>query len=260
MVKINELIEKIARELTIELGEEGFKNYTRSQESRLEESSDSTHNLAKMIDHTLLRADATFNEIERLCAEAKDFRFASVCVNPGYVRLAARLLGESGVKVCTVIGFPLGATTFRVKAEEAREAIENGAGEVDMVINIGALKSGFYNLVYEDIKAVVETAACQALTKVIIETCFLAEEEKIRACLLAKYAGADFVKTSTGFGKAGATSDDVSLMRKIVGSGMGVKASGGIRDYITAEAMIKAGANRLGTSSGLKIVQEKPPA
>jgi deoxyribose-phosphate aldolase len=257
-MSIDARINKIARELMMELGEEVFRSNNGYKEAVISSMEDSPDNLAKMIDHTLLKADATFNEIERLCAEAKENGFASVCINPGYVRLASRLLGEDEVKVCTVIGFPLGATTYRVKAEETREAIENGANEVDMVINVGALKSGLYNLVFQDIKAVVEAASCQALVKVIIETCYLTEEEKIKACLLAKYAGADFVKTSTGFGTGGATPEDVILMRKTVGSEMGVKASGGIRDYVTAQKMIKAGANRLGCSSGMKIIKETP--
>lgn len=210
----------------------------------------------KLIDHTLLRPEATYGEIEKLCREAEEYHFASVCVNPTHVRQAARLLLKTGVKVGTVIGFPLGAVVPLTKAAEVREAIANGATEVDMVINIGALKSGDYDLVSRDIKTVVEAAAGQALTKVIIETCLLNEEEKVKACLLAKNAGADFVKTSTGFNKGGATPEDVSLMRKTVGVEMGVKASGGIRDRRTAEQMIKAGANRLGTSAGVAIVKE----
>ncbi len=257
-MSIDAQINKIARELMIELGEEVFLSGNSHDESVTSRKEGFPKNLAKMIDHTLLKADATFNEIERLCAEAKENGFASVCVNPGYVRLASRLLGGDEVKICTVIGFPLGATTYRVKAEETREAIENGADEVDMVINVGALKSGLYNLVFQDIKAVVEAASYQALVKVIIETCYLTDEEKIKACLLAKYAGADFVKTSTGFGTGGATPEDVLLMRKTVGSEIGVKASGGIRDYVTAQKMIEAGANRLGCSSGLKIIKEIP--
>ncbi|MCL6615313.1 MAG: deoxyribose-phosphate aldolase [Firmicutes bacterium] len=207
-----------------------------------------------MIDHTLLKPEATKAEIERLCEEAKQYSFWSVCINPGNVRLAAKLLRGSGVKVCTVIGFPLGATTPMVKAMETRDAIANGADEVDMVINVGALKSGDYDLCARDIKAVVEAASGQALVKVIIETCLLSDDEKRKACLLAKNAGADFVKTSTGFGKGGATVEDVTLMRQVVGAAMGVKAAGGIRDRATAEKMIAAGANRLGTSAGVAIV------
>ena len=255
-MEMEELIERIARKLRVELGEEGFKTVNQSRTSSEATVSTTPEAMAKMIDHTLLKPEATYNEVERLCAEAKEYGFASVCINPAYVRLAVRLLGESPVKVCTVIGFPLGATTYQVKAAEAKEAVASGAAEVDMVINLGALKSGFYNLVYQDIKAVVEAASCQALTKVIIETCFLNTEEKIEACLLAKFAGADFVKTSTGFGKAGATTEDVALMRQVVGAGLGVKASGGIRDVTAAIAMIKAGANRIGASAGVKIIQE----
>jgi deoxyribose-phosphate aldolase len=253
---MKDLIEEITRKLRVELGEEGFKTVNRSWSSNEEPVLVTPEVLAKMIDHTLLKPEATYNEVERLCAEAKEYGFASVCINPAYVRLAVRLLGESPVKVCTVIGFPLGATTYQAKAAEVKEAVADGAVEVDMVINFGALKSGFYNLVYQDIKAVVEAASCQALTKVIIETCSLTTEEKIEACLLAKFAGADFVKTSTGFGKAGATTEDVVLMRQVVGTGLGVKAAGGIRDLATAMALIKAGANRIGASAGVKIIQE----
>lgn len=216
--------------------------------------------LNKIIDHTLLKPEATYREIEELCQEAKEYGFATVCVNPVHVRLAAKLLRaceKTGVKVCTVIGFPLGAGVPLTKAVEVREAIANGATEVDMVINIGALKSGDYELVFRDIKAVVDAAAGQALTKVIIETCLLTDEEKVKACLLAKEAGAGFVKTSTGFNKSGATAEDVALLRKVVGTAMGVKASGGIRDRRTAEEMVKAGANRLGTSSGVTIMKEE---
>ena len=207
-----------------------------------------------MIDHTLLKPEATKSDLEKLCEEAKTYSFCSVCVNPANVRLAAKLLKGSTVKVCTVIGFPLGACTPSTKAMETRDAIANGAGEVDMVINVGALKSGDYDLCSRDIKAVVDAADGQALVKVILETCLLTDEEKRKACLLAKNAGANFVKTSTGFSKGGATVEDVTLMRQVVGSEMGVKASGGVRDRETAEKMVAAGATRLGTSSGLAIV------
>ncbi|MBI4802813.1 MAG: deoxyribose-phosphate aldolase [Elusimicrobia bacterium] len=209
--------------------------------------------IAGMIDHTLLKANATQEEIGRLCEEARKYRFASVCVNPGYVALAARLLKGSGVMVCTVIGFPLGSTTPTVKAIEARDAMANGADEIDMVINIGALKSGNDHLALEDIKAVREATRGKVL-KVIIETSYLTRDEKIRACKMAKQAAADFVKTSTGFGTGGATASDVALMRETVGPGMGVKASGGIKDAKAAEEMIKAGATRLGTSASIAIV------
>ncbi|NLY43247.1 MAG: deoxyribose-phosphate aldolase [Clostridiaceae bacterium] len=213
--------------------------------------------IASKIDHTLLKADATVSEIKKLCKEAKQYSFASVCVNPSYVKLASQLLEQSGIRVCTVVGFPLGATTTRTKVAETVEAIENGATEIDMVINIGALKSGKMDIVKEDIKSVVEAAKGKAKVKVIIETCLLTDEEKIQACSVAKEAGADFVKTSTGFSTGGATVEDVQLMRKTVGNEMGVKASGKIRDYETAVAMLNAGANRLGTSSSIAIVTNK---
>ena len=213
----------------------------------------SSNSIAGMIDHTLLKANATQEEVGRLCEEARKYRFASVCVNPGYVAISARLLKGSCVKVCTVIGFPLGSTTPTVKAIEARDAIANGAEEIDMVINIGALKSGNDHMVLDDIKAVREATRGRVL-KVIIETSYLTRDEKIRACKMAKQAGADFVKTSTGFGSGGATVDDVALMREVVGPDMGVKASGGIKDAKAAQDLIKAGATRLGTSASIAIV------
>ncbi len=213
--------------------------------------------VARMIDHTLLNPDATPAEIERVCREAAGYNFASVCINPGYVQLAAEKLRNSSVKVCTVIGFPLGATTTKSKVCEAEEAIANGALEVDMVINIGRLKGGDDKYVEHDIREVVGVAHAKGcIAKVIIETCLLTDEEKEKACRLAQNAGADFVKTSTGFSKGGATTADVALMRKAVGSGMGVKASGGVRSYADALEMIRSGANRIGTSSGVKIVDE----
>lgn len=210
--------------------------------------------IASKIDHTILKANATIDQVKKLCEEAKQYMFASVCVNPSYVSLASELLKQSEVAVCTVIGFPLGATTTGIKVAETMEAIENGATEVDMVINIGALKSGKMDIVKEDIESVVAAARGKARVKVIIETCLLTDEEKIKACSIAKEAGADFVKTSTGFSTGGATIEDVRLMREVVGKEMGVKASGGIRDYETAIAMINAGADRLGTSSSIAIV------
>ncbi len=209
--------------------------------------------IARMIDHTLLKPNATQEEIGKLCEEARKFCFASVCINPAYVSLSARLLKGSGVKVCTVIGFPLGSTTPTVKAIEARDAMANGADEIDMVINVGALKSGNDAMVFDDIKAVREATRGKVL-KVIIETAYLTNEEKVRACKLSKDAGADFVKTSTGFGPGGATAQDVALMRETVGKSMGVKASGGIRNADVAQAMIKAGATRLGASASINIV------
>ncbi|MEK4950111.1 deoxyribose-phosphate aldolase [Bacillus sp. FSL W8-1127] len=209
---------------------------------------------ANMIDHTLLKADATKDDIVRLAEEAKKYGFASVCVNPVWVKTAYEILKDTDVKVCTVIGFPLGATTPEVKAFETTNAIQNGAEEVDMVINIGALKSRDLELVENDIRAVVEVAKGKALVKVIIEACLLTEEEKVLACQLAVKAGADFVKTSTGFSTGGATVEDVALMRKTVGPDFGVKASGGIRTAEDLLAMEKAGANRIGASAGVKIV------
>ncbi|OGR95217.1 MAG: deoxyribose-phosphate aldolase [Elusimicrobia bacterium GWF2_62_30] len=206
-----------------------------------------------MIDHTLLKANATQEEIGKLCEEARKYRFASVCVNPGYVALSSRLLRGSNVMVCTVIGFPLGSTTPTVKAIEARDAIANGADEIDMVLNIGALKSGNDQLVLDDIKAVRDATRGKTL-KVILETSYLTKDEKIRACKMSKQAQADFVKTSTGFGSGGATPEDIALMRETVGPEMGVKASGGIKNAEVAAAMIKAGATRLGTSASIAIV------
>jgi len=212
--------------------------------------------LASMIDHTLLKPDATLDQIAQLCYEARKYGFASVCVNPAHVRLCADLLKGSPVKVCTVVGFPLGATTPEVKAFEARTAIEQGATEIDMVINIGALKSKDLETVARDIRGVVLAShAGGALVKVIIETALLTDEEKVTACLLAKEAGADFVKTSTGFSTGGATVEDIALMRRVVGSEMGVKAAGGVRDLMDAESMVKAGATRIGASAGVKIVK-----
>ncbi|THE15413.1 deoxyribose-phosphate aldolase [Bacillus timonensis] len=211
-------------------------------------------NIAKMIDHTALKADTTKAQIEKLCAEAKEYGFMSVCVNPTWVETAANLLKDSEVKVCTVIGFPLGASTSETKAFETKNAIEKGATEVDMVINIGALKDKNDELVETDIRTVVEAAKGKALTKVIIETCLLTDEEKVRACELAVKAGADFVKTSTGFSTGGATVEDIRLMRKTVGPDIGVKASGGVRDAKGTQDMIDAGATRIGASSGVAIV------
>ncbi|MFB9761786.1 deoxyribose-phosphate aldolase [Ectobacillus funiculus] len=211
-------------------------------------------NYAKLIDHTLLKADAKKEAIITLCEEAKQHHFASVCVNPTWVEAAAQLLHGTDVAVCTVIGFPLGANTPETKAFEASDAIAKGASEVDMVINIGALRDGNDELVERDIRAVTEAAKGKALTKVIIETSLLTEEEKVRACKLAVKAGADFVKTSTGFSTGGATVEDIALMRKTVGPAIGVKASGGVRDFAGMEAMVQAGATRIGTSSGVALI------
>jgi deoxyribose-phosphate aldolase len=213
--------------------------------------------LASMIDHTLLKPDATRQNIEELCLEAAQFHFATVCVNPTWVALSARLLAGSGVGVCSVVGFPLGATTADVKGYETRRAIFDGATEIDMVINIGALKSGDLRIVERDIEAVTMPCRdCGALSKVIIEAALLTDDEKVTACTIAKAAGADYVKTSTGFGPGGATAADVALMRRVVGAEMGVKAAGGVRDLESVKAMIAAGATRVGASAGVKIVQQ----
>ncbi len=211
--------------------------------------------LARMIDHTLLKPDACEEGVRKLCQEALEYKFASVCINPGYVQLCADLLKGSEVKVCTVIGFPLGATTSDTKAFETRDAISKGAQEVDMVINVGKLKDKDLEYVKKDIEAVVNEAKGKALTKVIIETCLLNDEEKVTACKIAKEAGADFVKTSTGFSTGGATFEDIKLMRETVGANMGVKASGGVRSYEDTMKMIEAGATRIGASASIAICE-----
>lgn len=210
--------------------------------------------LNKYIDHTLLKADATAEQIKKLCAEARQYDFASVCVNSCHVPLAKAELEGTDVKVCCVVGFPLGACFTEAKAYEASLSVERGAEEVDMVINIGAAKEGNWGLVEQDIKAVVDACHPKAILKVIIETCLLTDEEKRQACLCAKRAGADFVKTSTGFSTSGATPEDVALMRETVGPHMGVKAAGGVRCTEDADKMISSGATRLGTSSGVKLM------
>lgn len=211
--------------------------------------------LARMIDHTLLKPDACEEGVRKLCQEALEYKFASVCINPGYVQLCADLLKGSEVKVCTVIGFPLGATTSDTKAFETRDAISKGAQEVDMVINVGKLKDKDLDYVKKDIEAVVNEAKGKALTKVIIETCLLNDEDKVTACKIAKEAGADFVKTSTGFSTGGATFEDIKLMRETVGPNMGVKASGGVRSYEDTMKMIEAGATRIGASASIAICE-----
>ena len=216
--------------------------------------------IARMIDHTLLKPDARRADIERLCREARDYRFASVCVNPTWVSLCARLLEGSTVKVCTVIGFPLGATTGRAKAAETRQAVRDGAQEVDMVLNVGLARDGEWRQVEEDVRAVVEAAGARVVKKVILETCLLADEEIVKACLACRAAGADFVKTSTGFSSGGATAEHVALMRRVVGAGMGVKASGGVRSLNDAVQLIESGADRLGASASVAIVGGKSPA
>ena len=213
--------------------------------------------IAAMIDHTLLKPDATRHDIEELCREAAQFKFATVCVNPTWVATCAKALAGSGVGVCSVVGFPLGATTADVKGYETRRAIFDGAREIDMVINLGALKSGDLHTVERDVEAVTGPCRdCGAISKVIIEAALLTDDEKVTACTLAKAAGADYVKTSTGFGPGGATPADVALMRRVVGSEMGVKAAGGIRDLQGLQAMVAAGATRVGASAGVKIVQQ----
>jgi deoxyribose-phosphate aldolase len=213
--------------------------------------------VASLIDHTLLKPDATRAGVEQLCREAMQFHFATVCVNPTWVLLSARLLKGSGVGVCSVVGFPLGATTPDVKHYETRRAIFDGATEIDMVINVGALKSGDLRVVEQDIEAVVKPCReCGVLSKVIIEAALLTDEEKVTAATIVKAAGADYVKTSTGFGPGGATAADVALLRRVVGEEIGVKAAGGVRDLAAVNAMVQAGASRVGASAGVKIVQE----
>ena len=216
--------------------------------------------IASYIDHTLLKPDATGEQIDQLCAEAREYGFASVCVNPYYVARCVKNLKGTDVKVCTVVGFPLGATTAESKAFEALQAIASGAKEIDMVMNVCAMKSGHTKAIEQEIQALAAAVEGQAILKVIIETCLLTDEEKNQACRIARRSGADFVKTSTGFSTGGATVEDVALMRKAVGAKLGVKASGGIRDYATAQAMIEAGATRIGASAGVAIVKEEQEA
>lgn len=216
----------------------------------------SSEQIAKYIDHTLLKQEASLEQITKLCEEAKKYKFAAVCVNAGYIEECARLLNSTDVKIASVVGFPLGATLSSVKAFETEQVIKAGANEIDMVLNMGAMKSGNYALVKDDVAAVVKTAhAHNSIVKVILETCLLTKEEIVKACEICKEAGADFVKTSTGFNTAGATVEDVSLMRKTVGPKMGVKAAGGVRTRDDVLAMIEAGATRIGTSGGVKIME-----
>lgn len=239
---------------------EGVQNVVRSGADRISAGvglADGTfdRSIAGLIDHTLLKPEATRQQIEQLCGEAKQYSFASVCINPSYVKICSGMLKETSVKVCSVIGFPLGATTTETKAFEAEKAIRDGAREVDMVINVGMLKSGEYDYVQSDIASVVRTAKSHGvLVKVIIETGLLTDEEKVKACVLARNAGANFVKTSTGFSKGGATVGDIALMRKVVGSALGVKASGGVRTQEDAKALIASGADRIGASASVMIV------
>ncbi len=249
-------LEEQKEEIGLDLARQGIRLVVpmgqRSRKSEATSTEDST--LASLIDHTLLKPTASQVQIATLCEEAMHYHFASVCVNPVHVPAAARILRESHVRVCTVIGFPLGATSTLTKVLEARDAVAAGAEELDMVINVGSLLERDYARVYSDIKAVRDAVSGQLL-KVILETGYLSKEQIVRGCILAKMAGADFVKTSTGFGPGGATVEDVALMRDVVGSDCGVKASGGIRDLASAMALIKAGANRLGASSGIAIIE-----
>lgn len=242
---IEKMIEKIAEEIYEKVS------------SGVENTNSKSKSIASMIDHTLLKQNASVDQIKKVCEEAREYKFASVCVNPSYVPLVAHMLKGSGVKTCCVVGFPLGATSTKAKVEETKDVIENGAQEVDMVINVGAIKSGDWNYVQKDIEAVVMASKGKALVKVIIETCLLTDEEKVKACTASKEAGADFVKTSTGFSTGGATVEDIRLMRETVGPDMGVKASGGVKDYKSAVDMINAGATRVGTSSGISIVKSE---
>lgn len=214
------------------------------------------NSILNLIDHTVLKADTTKDTIVQICEEAKEYKFKAVCVNPYYVEEAKKNLAGSDVKVATVIGFPLGANTKEVKAFETEDAIKNGADEVDTVINIGALKDKNYDLVLEDIKAVVDASNGRALVKVIIETCLLTDEEKVKACELSMKAGADYVKTSTGFSTGGAIVEDIKIMKSVVGDKLGIKASGGVRDLESAKALVEAGATRLGASAGVQIAEE----
>lgn len=217
-------------------------------------------NLAKYIDHTILKADASKDAVKKVCQEAREHGFFSVCVNPYYVSLVKSLLKDSDVKVCSVIGFPLGANTSSIKALEAKQAIADGADEIDMVINVSALKNGDLDTVEADIRQVAEACSGKALLKVILETCLLTDAEKVTACELSVKAGADFVKTSTGFSTGGATVADIQLMRRTVGPAIGVKASGGVRDRETALALVEAGASRIGASASVAIVHGEPSA
>ena len=246
-------IEKLNAEIT----EEIYKKVS-SDTSFAASCGSSEMDMAKYLDDTLLKADATPDQIIKICKEAREYKTASVCVNSWYVPLVAKELAGSGVKTCCVIGFPLGACTTNTKVAETIDAIKKGADEVDMVINVGATKAGDWQYVKQDIEEVVVAARGKALVKVIIETCLLTDEEKVKVCTIAKLAGADFVKTSTGFSTGGAKVEDIRLMRQTVGPDMGVKASGGVRDYATAKAMIDAGATRIGTSSAKGILSGAP--
>lgn len=248
MNELNEIIRKVTEEVCSRYGISGAPAAPAAG-GAMDPAS-----LGKYIDHTLLKPEASVEDIKKVCDEAKKYHFASVCVNPSYIRYVAEQLSGSDVTPCCVIGFPFGTQTPEAKRFEAQDAVTNGAREVDMVINVGAIKSRDWHLVKRDIEGVVEATRGRAAVKVILETCLLTDEEKVKACTVSKLAGAAFVKTSTGYSKGGATVEDVQLMRATVGPEMGVKASGGIRTYEDAVAMIKAGANRLGASAGIKII------
>ncbi len=250
----NELIEKITREILAKLEKSGSAAKGVSPNQKTSSTTISAQELAGLIDHTLLKPGATESQFEQLCKEALEYKFMSVCVNSSWVPYVAKKLRGSSVKVCSVVGFPLGEMDTRSKAFETRNAIANGAHEIDMVINTSALKSGNLKLVEEDIRAIKRACRSTTILKVIIETSLLTDAEKVIACEISKKVGADFVKTSTGFTGAGATVEDVALMRRVVGPKIGVKASGGIRDYKTAVAMINAGANRIGAGGSVAIV------
>jgi deoxyribose-phosphate aldolase len=255
ILKARQLLEKSGILIPDQLPDDAVWQAVKLQAGKTGQAPGSKAEMAGFIDHTILKPEAKSSDIEKMCAEARQYRFYSVCINPGWVPLTAQLLKGSQVKVCTVCGFPLGANATETKSHEARLAVEQGAAEVDMVINIGALKSQDLKTVHQDISSVAK-ASSGAFVKVIIETCLLTDEEKILACLIAKSAGAHYVKTSTGFSTGGATAPDIALMRLTVGPQMGVKASGGVRSLEEANRMIVAGASRIGTSSGVKILEQ----
>lgn len=250
----NELIDKITKEVLNRINEQMKGQPSQNTNIGTDSAGMSQKELAGFIDHTLLKPDAVQSHFEKLCDEALQYRFMSVCVNSAWVSFVAKRLRGSGIKICSVIGFPLGEMDTRTKAFEARNAISNGAHELDMVINVGALKSGNIKMVEEDIRAVKRACRSNTILKVILETSLLTDEEKVIACELSKKADADFVKTSTGFGGGGATVEDIKLMRRIVGPKMGVKASGGIRNFAQAVALIEAGANRLGCGASVEVI------
>lgn len=251
-MELDKLIERIAEEV--------YRKIAKENNGAMQSSTGSNDDIASIIDHTILKPEATDADVRKVCDEAIQYKFKSVCVNTHYVVLVSKHLAGSGVDTCCVVGFPLGASSTRAKVDETIDAIKHGANEIDMVINVGALKSGNWDRVKRDIEGVTSAAKGRAIVKVILETNLLTDEEKIKACTIAKMAGADFVKTSTGFNKGGATVEDIRLMRRVVGPNLGVKASGGVRDTETARAMMAAGATRIGTSSGIAIVMGSKPA